>query len=229
MTLFAFDCAGSGLSEGEYVSLGWFEKDDLRVVVDHLRGSGSVSKIGVWGRSMGAVTALLYQVEDITRLGPKNISVNAMVLDSPFADFCQLAEELVAKGRDRGVTIPSMVTRMALTMLANSVQSIAGFDIADLNTLHQVPKCILPAIFICAKRDDFIGMHHTQSLYDAYGTPHDKKSIIIADGDHNTLRSSQSLLAIGTFLQRELDIPKEWILPDALSFFTSVPWQKKII
>ena len=27
----AFDFAGSGLSDGDYVSLGWFEKDDLKV------------------------------------------------------------------------------------------------------------------------------------------------------------------------------------------------------
>jgi len=56
VTVFAFDCAGSGKSEGRFVSLGWFERDDLRVVVDHLRGSGTVSSIAVWGRSMGAVT-----------------------------------------------------------------------------------------------------------------------------------------------------------------------------
>ena len=63
LTLFAFDCAGSGRSEGKYVSLGYWEKDDLRVVVDHLRGSGAVSNIAVWGRSMGAVTALLFSAE----------------------------------------------------------------------------------------------------------------------------------------------------------------------
>lgn len=32
-TLLAFDFSGSGLSEGEYVSLGTFEKDDLQVII----------------------------------------------------------------------------------------------------------------------------------------------------------------------------------------------------
>ncbi|KAH8067694.1 palmitoyl-(protein) hydrolase [Aureococcus anophagefferens] len=206
----SFDCAGSGKSEGKYVSLGYWEKDDLRVVVDHLRGSGTVSNIAVWGRSMGAVTALLYQSQD-RRLLDNNMTVNAMVLDSPFADFCQLAEELVAKGRERGVVVPTMVTRMALTMLSNSVKSIAGFDIRDLSAITEVPKCTLPALFICAKKDDFIGTHHSQSLHDAYGGP---KQIIVADGDHNTLRSSKSLLAIGGFLQRELR-EQQWCLDQA--------------
>jgi len=221
LTLFAFDCAGSGKSEGKYVSLGWFEKDDLRCVVDHLRASGRVSSIAVWGRSMGAVTGLLYQVQDAeARVG--GMTVNAMVLDSPFADFCQLAEELVAKGRERGVVVPSMVTRMALSMLATSVKSVAGFDINDLCAIKCVHKCTLPALFICAKRDDFIGTHHTQSLHDEYGGP---KFIIVADGDHNTLRSSQSMLAVGSFLQRELAVDKTWMMVEAVPLFASVPWR----
>lgn len=41
-----FDFAGSGLSEGEYVSLGYYEKEDLVAVVDHLRSSNSTTRIG---------------------------------------------------------------------------------------------------------------------------------------------------------------------------------------
>jgi alpha/beta superfamily hydrolase len=33
LTVFAFDFTGSGLSDGEYVSLGYFEKEDLHAVV----------------------------------------------------------------------------------------------------------------------------------------------------------------------------------------------------
>lgn len=36
------------------------QKDDLRAVVDYLRADGNVSLIGLWGRSMGAVTRLVY-------------------------------------------------------------------------------------------------------------------------------------------------------------------------
>ena len=164
LTLFAFDCAGSGRSEGDYVSLGFWEKDDLKCVVDHLRRNG-VKKIGVWGRSMGAVTALLHQAREASPRNPLwgeapppiKHTTNAMVLDSPFADFCQLAEELVAKGRERGVVVPTVVTRLALSMLGTSVQSQAGFDIRDLSAIREVPRCRLPALFVCAKMDDFIG------------------------------------------------------------------------
>lgn len=55
---------GSGLSDGKWVTLGAHEVDDLAVVIDHLRTQGGVSSIGLWGRSMGAVTALLYSARD---------------------------------------------------------------------------------------------------------------------------------------------------------------------
>lgn len=77
--MFAFDFSGCGQSEGEYLSLGYYEKDDLQCVVDHLRGLGTVSLIGLWGRSMGAATALLH--------GHRDPSIAGMVLDSSFASL----------------------------------------------------------------------------------------------------------------------------------------------
>ena len=56
ITVFTLDFSGSGISGGEHVTLGWNEKDDLRAVVEYLRTDGNVSLIGLWGRSMGAVT-----------------------------------------------------------------------------------------------------------------------------------------------------------------------------
>jgi dienelactone hydrolase len=38
--------------------------DLVQVVVAHLRSTGKVSTLGLWGRSMGAVTTLLYSNRD---------------------------------------------------------------------------------------------------------------------------------------------------------------------
>ena len=82
ITLVALDFAGSGRSEGEFVSLGYYEKDDLKAVIEHLRASGHVSRIALWGRSMGAVTALMH--------GERDPSLAAMVrvLGVLLDDFC---------------------------------------------------------------------------------------------------------------------------------------------
>ena len=76
-TLFAMDLSGSGKSGGDWVSLGFWERDDLATVVAHLRASGTVSTIALWGRSMGAVCALCH--------GHRDPSISAMICDGPFA------------------------------------------------------------------------------------------------------------------------------------------------
>ena len=80
--VFAFDFAGCGLSEGEYISLGYFEKDDVATVVAHLRQSNRISTIGLWGHSMGAATSMMFAHTDP--------SVGAMILDCAFSDLQQL-------------------------------------------------------------------------------------------------------------------------------------------
>ena len=54
VAVFAFDFAGSGKSDGDNVSLGYYEREDLMCVVAHLRATDVVSTIALWGRSMGA-------------------------------------------------------------------------------------------------------------------------------------------------------------------------------
>ena len=44
---------GCGISEGEYISLGYYERNDLDCVIQYLRDHKDVSTIGLWGRSMG--------------------------------------------------------------------------------------------------------------------------------------------------------------------------------
>ena len=73
----------------------------MQAVSAHLRASGGVSTVGIWGRSMGAVTALLH--------GDRDPYIAAMVLDSPFADLTQLAEEIVERGKKEGLSIPSFL------------------------------------------------------------------------------------------------------------------------
>ena len=86
ITVFTFDFSGCGLSEGEYISLGYYERDDVEAIINYLRQSDEISTIALWGRSMGAVTALMYADRDP--------SIAALVLDSPFSNLKVLAEEL---------------------------------------------------------------------------------------------------------------------------------------
>lgn len=174
ITVVTLDFTGSGISEGDYVSLGYYEREDLRVVVEHLRASGSVTRIGLWGRSMGAATAILFAHTDP--------SIAGMVLDSGFASLSQLARELAELSEFK---VPKMVVNLALKMIRKSIKSRAGFDIkyvegggsyyflltwpssphSKLEPIQYVDSCFVPSLFAHGSQDSFIQPHHSKELY----------------------------------------------------------------
>lgn len=193
ITVFCFDFAGSGLSGGEYVSLGYYEKDDLARVVKHLRDSQGVSTIGLWGRSMGAATALLHAHRDP--------SIGAMVLDSPFTDLRTLAKELVDTYVNFKVKIPKFLVSVVLGWVRTSIKREAKFDISDLNPIQYVDKSFIPALFVAGKDDSFIKPYHTETLCEQYSGD---KNLVLVDGDHNSPRPRFCMDGAGFFFYRWL-------------------------
>lgn len=138
-TMFSLDFCGSGASDGDYVTLGYYERDDLAAVIAHLRSTGSVGTIALWGRSMGAATALFHSHRDP--------SIAGMVLDSPFADLRQLANELVEMGKAQtGYKVPGFVIGGAIRMVRGTVSKKTGMDIFNLAPIKDVDKAFVPAV-----------------------------------------------------------------------------------
>ena len=79
--LLAFDFAGTGHSEGTFISLGYFEQHDLLDVIQHMKQFTNISKFILWGRSMGAATALLHMAKYHTP------EVLGMICDSHFSSL----------------------------------------------------------------------------------------------------------------------------------------------
>jgi len=191
ITLFCFDFSGSGHSDGEYVSLGYYERDDLAIVVEHLRQSGTVGCIGLWGRSMGAATALLH--------GDRDPSIAGMVLDSPFTSLRFLAEELV--DIFVGVRLPKWLVSMALNMIRSTIKSKARFDINDLSPISHVDKTFIPALFVAADGDTFIRPEHAKRLHASYAGD---KNLVIVNGDHNSARPKFFIDSVAIFFHHTL-------------------------
>ncbi|KAL6077666.1 Serine aminopeptidase S33, variant 2 [Balamuthia mandrillaris] len=197
VTLLVLDFTGAGQSEGPYISLGYHEQQDVETVVEHLVASGRISEICLWGRSMGAVTALLYAA----KRGENNDRITALILDSPFANLLKLVPE-VANSID--LPIPNFVRGgvmgVGMKMIRNSIQKKAGFDIKDLSPIDVVKHCRVPALFIHGESDDFIRPHHSQKLYKKYGGTFVEKKLLIVPGDHNSGRTAICLDSISSFL-----------------------------
>ncbi|OQS00854.1 serine protease family S09X [Achlya hypogyna] len=213
-TLVTLDCIGCGQSDGDYISLGYYERDDVHALIEHLRASGTVSSVALWGRSMGAVTALLHADRDP--------SIAGIIVDSAFANLEQLVMEIVEHGRREGYTIPNMVVKVALKFIRSSVYKRARFELRQLSPIDHVEKSFIPALFVAAHKDVFIQPHHSEMLYEKYAGD---KNLIKVNGDHNSARPQYLLDSIGIFLQSVMCIDEAHTLHDPFTG-SGVPWHQ---
>ena len=179
-----FDFAGCGLSEGEYISLGWYEKDDVKLIIDFVEKLPGVLNIGLWGRSMGAATTMFYAHSD-----PR---IKAICMDSPFGDFKLLAKELCLKY----ITLPNFVLTTAMNFVKNTVKEKCGLDIDKLKPILYANKTKTPAFFLHAVTDELISLEQTLKLVENYAG---ERFINVVEGGHNSLRQKHVLEKIAKF------------------------------
>jgi len=190
-----FDFEGSGYSEGEYISLGYHEKNQLRNVVDFVEKYPGVGDIGLWGRSMGAATTLIYASMDKR--------IKAIVVDSPFSDFRKVAKETVLNQ----IHVPGFLVEGAISIIGKSVFKKNGMKINDIKAIDAVKKCKIPVIFIHARDDEIVKFQHSLDLFNNYSG--NEKELKEVAGGHNGRRTPAILESVGKFFARNLINEKE--------------------
>jgi hypothetical protein len=191
INLFIVDLPGCGYSEGEYISLGYYESYDVGIIVDFLENLPSVSNIGIWGRSMGASTGLIYAHRDKR--------IKALCLDSPFANFCRLARELTKQY----ISLPDFLINGVLKIIGNTIEDKIGIDIFKLNPIEEAENTFQPALFIHAINDKLINVQHAMDIFNIYGG---EKSLKCSEvGGHNSKRPKRLTQEIGNFFEKYLN------------------------
>ena len=170
--VFCFDFAGCGCSDGEYVSLGHFEKADLDYVLDFLRNTYGFGPFILWGRSMGAATALLIE----------NEHVKGIISDSAFTSIRSLVKSIALQ---KGVG--KILLKPALWLLRKKIIEQAGFDINDVKPLDSCKIREIPIRFAHSIDDQLIPFSQCKELYDNYKGSN-KGDIIRLTGGHNGRR-----------------------------------------
>ena len=193
MTLFTFDFPGCGMSEGKYISLGWFEQHDLENIIEFIRYNRRVGKIALWGRSMGAVTSILYCSNNPNK-------IQALVLDSPFCKFKKLAMD-IAKAHVS--YLPGFLLSIAYKYIRHKIKKKIGADIQELKPAKVANKFEIPTFFIYSSEDELIPSDHFAYVQ---SNLRNIKEVRVLDGPHNDIRSLKILREIGLFLCRELGV-----------------------
>ena len=123
----------------------------MKSVIEYLYENKRVSTIGLWGRSMGAVTSILYMANE------ENIGTySCAVLDSGFCSLSYLMNSMAGQ-----MGIPPEFVAMLEPMIAMALQQQVGLTVEDLNTEEFAKKCEAPAHFMHAEGDDFVVLENS--------------------------------------------------------------------
>jgi len=166
-----FDHRRHGESGGKTTSFGFYEKFDLKAVVDTLiEREGEDVIFGIHGESMGAATTLMYA-------GSVQDRADFYIADCPFSDFSEQLAYMIQKDRE-----PTRSSKLAISLANFFIKLRDGYTIQSVSPKEVVEHIQKPVLFIHSKDDGFIPAHMTETLYEHKRGP--KKLFIAEHGDH---------------------------------------------
>jgi hypothetical protein len=172
------DLRASGASEGDYLGMGWLDKEDMLRWVGWICARDPNAQIVLHGVSMGAATAMMTAGLETPR------AVCAFVEDSGYTSVWELFRYELCENW-RLPAFPLLYAANGLVLLR------AGYEFRTASALEQVKRCTKPMLFIHGDKDTFVPYAMLRRLYDA--KPGTNKQLLVAEGAGH----GQAALALG--------------------------------
>lgn len=145
-----YDHRNHGLSGRAFTSMGYYEKYDLKKLVDWCyKTYGSTCEIVTHGESMGAATALLHLGIDKR--------VTCTIADCSYSDL----KELLKHQAKHYYHMPLFL--IPLESLITYIR--AGFWYGDVSPISVISRVDTPILFIHGKRDDYVPTEMSKRMY----------------------------------------------------------------
>ncbi|MBI4452322.1 alpha/beta hydrolase [Candidatus Woesearchaeota archaeon] len=147
--VFLFDFRSFGKSEGRYTTVGYLEKNDLLGAIEYLEKEKNLTKIGLYGFSLGGAVALM----------TSHKNVKAIVTDSAYAKLSHMAEHMYS---------PFLILKYPLAYLAKLYGLVfLRIDINDVNPVEDIKNIKAPILIIHAQKDSQIPVGEAYLLHEA--------------------------------------------------------------
>lgn len=164
-----YDQRRHGDSGGKSTSYGYYEKYDLKAVVDWLKKEkGPKLRFGIHGESMGAATMLQYA-------GMLEDSADFYIADCPYSEF---SEQLAYRVKEE-VKLPP---RLILPVASLFLKLRDHYSLKDVSPISAIEKIKKPILFIHSQKDDYILPDMTKELYQRKQGP--KQLYLAENGMH---------------------------------------------
>jgi len=163
--VFLYDHRYHGKSEGPFCSMGYYEKDDLKQVIDWiLKEKGEMSTLATHGESMGAATVLMHAAVDKR--------VDFVIADCPFKTaWDQFTYRLKVEYK-----LPAFPVLNIANLISKHTIKTRFTDIAPIKGIKDIS---VPVFFIHGDADNYIPKSHSIEMYELKEGP---KRLYLAEG-----------------------------------------------
>jgi len=149
-----FDLRAHGRSDGELVSGGYHERQDLLGAIDFLRQRGGADgRIGVLGNSLGGAVALLAAATEP--------DIAAVVADSPFASLL----EMIPPEAARETGLPTWLAGIFLPGVRMVSRLYYGIELTSLVPEEAAAGIEVPVFLIHGTGDTRVPPEHSRRIY----------------------------------------------------------------
>lgn len=158
--VFLYDARRHGVSDGAFCTYGYYEKDDVRRIIDYLisRKDIAAGKIGLFGTSMGAAVAL--------QAASTDQRIAAVISENSFATLRTIFDDY----QKRMIKLPFHYLR---NLVIKRSELKANFKARDVSPLRAVTSIHVPVLFIYGKQDHLINYRYSVRLYEYANHPKD--------------------------------------------------------
>jgi dipeptidyl aminopeptidase/acylaminoacyl peptidase len=151
-----FDLRAQGTSDGDIVTAGEFEQDDVLGAYDYLLSQGATpGRIGLIGRSYGAAIAIM--------AASREPGIAAVVADSPFADV----QDLLAQETARKTPMPKWLVSFFMPPARLFADLLYDIHLGDLKPEKDVAQLQYPVLIIHGETDERIPVEQGRRVYEA--------------------------------------------------------------
>jgi alpha-beta hydrolase superfamily lysophospholipase len=160
-------------SEGDTISMGYWESKDLKEWIDYIVKEHPNCEIFLLGISMGAATVMMTVGKNL----PSNVKAACedCGYTSAWDEFAWQLKKIFH------------LPKFPILYAAEMVVRIRGkYPIREANPLKAVQKSHIPILFIHGTADDFVPTHMVYKLYNYANYP--KELCLIDDGEHAIAR-----------------------------------------
>ena len=176
----AYDSRAHGDSTGEVCTYGYFEKQDLRRVLDSITTPGIV----LMGHSLGAAVALQAAAEDER--------IDGVVAIESFSDLRTI-------GRERAFFLPQRLIDQAFRYAEERGQ----FKADAVSPVAAATRIHVPVLVIHGKEDDATAPRHSERIFEALAGP---KRLLLVDGaQHNQSMQPDVWVAVDRWIDQIAD------------------------